>query len=169
MTAQIVAILYDSWDHLDYVLAGLTDEQAADKGDGSAIAWSAAHLANNVDSLINVRLAGLPPHPVVSQDRFRFGGDGEAADWPVIQRATQQVRDTARRFLDGLSSEELETRVPYEGSMVHVRETGLSPAYSSARVAAHHFIHIGEIEAIRRRLGHEVGDYPAMMRWSLGV
>ena len=36
-----------------------------------------------------------------------------------------------------------------------LRETGLRLSYALMRIAAHHFIHAGEIVTVRSRLGHD--------------
>ena len=45
--------------------------------------------------------------------------------------------------------------IPYDGSIQFLRETGLRLSYALMRIAAHHFIHAGEIVTIRSRLGHD--------------
>lgn len=167
-TRAILGPLYDAWEDFDRVLAGLVREDAMRSDYGSAIAWTAGHCANQVDSLINVRLAALAPHPLVSQQRFRVGGAGTALEWEELLAATQQVRTAARRYLAKLTAAELERRIPYEGSMTFVRERGLSPSYAVARVVAHHYFHAGEIAVVRSMMGQAAGDYPGQMRWSLG-
>ena len=161
--------LYDSWGEFDHVIDGVSAPDSARTQFGSSIAWTVGHCANQVDSLVNVRLAGLAPHSLIGEHRFRVGGDGRAEDWDAIRSAALEVREAARAFLDGLSAEEWERRVPYEGSMLFLREVGISPAYAAARVAVHHYFHAGEIAHVRSMMGQAAGDYPGEMRWTLGT
>jgi hypothetical protein len=50
--------------------------------------------------------------------------------------------------------------IVYDGSIEYLRPIGLSLRYALMRIAAHHFVHVGEIVTIRSRLGHTVGDFP---------
>jgi hypothetical protein len=59
---------------------------------------------------------------------------------------------------------DLTRTVPYDGSLLALWATGLSLRYTLARIAAHHYVHIGEIAAKRDALGHQVGDYPGLLR-----
>jgi hypothetical protein len=77
-----------------------------------------------------------------------------------------EVRQRARGFLDGRTVPDLEQRVPYAGSIPMLRETGLSLSYALMRIVAHHFMHAGEIETIRARLGHSVRPQPD---WAPGL
>ena len=55
--------------------------------------------------------------------------------------------------------------IPYDGSIQFLRETGLRLSYALMRIAAHHFIHAGEIVTIRSRLGHDT-DSLARPDWA---
>jgi len=113
-----------------------------------------------IDSWINTRFVGIPPHPVISGPAFRSGGSGEADDWPAVQAAVREVRDASRRFLDADPAPDLDRMIPYDGSIEDLRPVGLSLRYAIMRISAHHFVHVGEIVTIRLRLGHTVGEFP---------
>jgi hypothetical protein len=159
MPNKLVALMYESWGSLDRYVSGLTPSEATARHDGgSSIAWTVGHVTNMLDSWIVVRFQGLPPHPVISQPNFRTGGSGEAKDWRVILAGVKEVREAARRFLDARQEPELDRLIPYDGSIEFLRPIGLSLHYSLMRIAAHHFMHAGEIFTIRSRLGHVIRE-----------
>ena len=167
--SKLVALLYEGFDELDRVTSGLSPEQAADASDGgSSFAWTYAHTTNQVDAWVNVRFAGQQPHALIGQTRFRVGGVGAAPeDWVTIQAAVKEVRESARRLLDSKSDEELEQKIPYDGSFEPLRATGINLRYAIMRAIAHHYFHIGEIATKRTLMGHEVGDYPGLLEPAL--
>ncbi|MPZ15012.1 MAG: hypothetical protein GEU73_11415 [Chloroflexi bacterium] len=120
--------------------------------------WTLAHVTNTIDAWINVRFQGRAPHALISQERFRIGGTGLAEDWSVIQHGVAEVREAARAYLLGLD-DGAELVIPYEGSILHLKETGLSLRYALIRIATHHYVHMGEIATLRSRLGYHV-DLP---------
>ncbi len=107
-----------------------------------------------VDSWINVRFQGLPPHPVISNANFDVGGDGEEKDWLVVQEAVKEVREATKPFLNSMPEPDLDRTIPYTGSIPLLRSVGLSLRYALMRIISHHYIHMGEIVTIRSRLGH---------------
>ena len=155
MPDKLILLMYESWSNLDGAIDGLTPEEATTRHyGGSAVGWTLGHVTNMVDSWINVRFQRLPPNPVVSHPMFRTGGSGEAEDWPTMLAAVRDVRETARRYLDSIEETDLDRVIPYDGSIDFLRETGLPLRYALMRIAAHHYIHMGEIVTIRSRLGH---------------
>ena len=145
---------YESWHALDEAVEGLTPEEATTRHDGgSSIAWTVGHVTTMVDSWINVNFQGLPAHPVVGGRQFHVGGTGGWGDWTGILAAADEVRHQARLYLD--SEPPIDRVIPYHGSIQFLRETGLRLSYALMRIAAHHFIHSGEIVTVRSRLGHD--------------
>lgn len=168
MTAKIAALLFDAWDDLDRATAGLSAAEAtAVQTEGSSFAWTIGHLANQVDAWMNVRFAGLEPHPLIGGQQFRFGGSGAANDWDAIHDAALEVRERARVYLSSVSEGDLDRVVPYDGSIKHLRQSGITLRYALHRTIAHHYFHIGEIATKRDWLGHSPGDYPGLMAHSL--
>lgn len=167
MTHKLVALLFDAWDDLDRATAGLSASEATRVDRGSSVAWTVAHLANQLDSWTNVRFAGHEPQPLIGETRFRVGGPGRADDWPAIEKAAGEVRDRARAFLEGVSDEDVERVIPYDGSFKPLHKTGITLRYALHRTIAHHYFHIGEIATKRDWLGHSPGDYPGLMSHSL--
>ena len=159
--SKLVGLLFEAWKDMDRVLADLDPAHAVQSVDGgSSYAWTAAHVANQIDAWINVRFQRRAPHELISQERFRVGGTGSADDWDAIQAAVREVRDAARRYLEGLGEGDLDLVIPYDGSFSHLRETGLGLRYALLRTCTHHYFHIGEVATKRTALGQPVGDYP---------
>ncbi len=133
-------------------------------GDASPISWTVAHPAENVDRLINDLFLGKERNAFLKGGSFRVGAAGEPAEWEAVLRETLNVREACRSFLEGLSEGDLERRVPYDGSLAiraaAERAGGLSLRYALARLALHHYYHIGEIVSARRAAGHQVEDFP---------
>ena len=158
---KLVGLLFEAWKDMDRVLAGLDSEEVARPLDGgSSFAWTAGHVANQVDAWINARFQGRAAHELIGQARFRVGGTGAADDWQAIRAGVQEVRDAARAYLERLNEADLDLALPYDGSLSHLREGGLSLRYALLRICAHHYYHIGEIATKRGALGQQVGDYP---------
>jgi hypothetical protein len=166
--SKFVGMLFDAWDDLDRVLAGLTagDAVATVAGE-SSFAWTVGHLANQLDAWTNVRFQPLAPHPLISEQRFRIGGPGVVEDWEGVRAGALEVREAARVYLAPLTDGDLDLVIPYDGSFANLRERGLPLRYALARTITHHYFHIGEIATKRARLGHEVGDYPGRLEESL--
>jgi uncharacterized damage-inducible protein DinB len=165
----VIAALLDAWADLDRVFAGMDAAEATDQTHGSTFAWTAAHLANQVDSWINVRFAGAEPQRRVSDRRYRFGGDGRAEEWPQLWEASREVRAGAAGFLDGLSEADLDRTIPYPGSLPELTGRSVTLRYTLLRVLAHHYFHIGELASKRSAAGTSVGDYPGPMRNTVEV
>jgi hypothetical protein len=159
MAEKLIHYMYQSWADLDRVTVGLTFEEATTPYDnGSSIAWTVGHVTTQIDSWLNMRIQGIAPHPVFDRKIFRTGGDGRAENWDEIFAGMQDVRARARAFLVGNPAPDLDRTVDYDGAIVHVRITGLSLRYALLTIAAHHFLHVGEITTIRSRLGHSLED-----------
>lgn len=154
MTTRLVELLYQSWSDLDRALEGLTDSEATTRvHGGSAIAWTVGHVSQMADSWINGRFQRLPASPVLSRSEFRTGASGDWSDWPAIRSAVDEIRANARRFLSSITEQDLDQVVPYDGSITDLRASGLRLGYAIMRIAAHHWIHSGEIVTVRSRMG----------------
>jgi hypothetical protein len=155
--SALVGALFDAWDDLDLVLAGLTPVEMIEPwGGGSAFAWTYGHVANSIDSWTNVRFLRRAPHPVIGDHNLRFGGDGRATDWSAIRQGVAEVRESARSYLHRLADSDLDLVIPYDGSVVALRPQGLSLRHAVTIDLIHHHYHIGEIATKRAQLGHVV-------------
>lgn len=162
--SKLVGLLLEAWKDLDRALDGLAEVDAVRGVDGgSSFAWTAAHVANQVDAWLNVRFQRCAPHPLIGQQRFRFGGTGVAGGWLQIQAGVREVRQTARAYLEPLGDGDLDIVIPYDGTFENLRESGLPLRYALLRTCAHHYYHIGEIATKRSGLGQEAGDYPGLL------
>jgi len=158
---KLILFMYESWAQLDLAVDGLTPSEANARHEGaSRIAWTLGHVTNMVDSWVNMRFQGLPPHPLIGHARFRAGASGEAPDWQRVLEGVAEVRQAARRLLDAEPPPDLERRISYEGSIPALRSSGLTLRYALMRISAHHFMHAGEIATIRARLGHKMHESP---------
>src|SRR5439155_17396772 len=95
------------------------------------------------------QMQGLPSHPVISDPMIRTGGGGDAHNWPAILAGMSEVREASKRFLDSKPEPDLDRTIPYDGAIDYLHPIGLSLRYALMRVAAHHFVHVGEIVTIR--------------------
>lgn len=168
-TTAVAGMVLEAWKDLDRATANLSSEDAERRvGTASPISWSAAHVTEQLDTFVNARFQGKARHTFLGRDVFRFGAAGDPADWSQVQQAVAEVRETARAYLEGLTDVDLDRHVAYDGSIRPLRETGLSVRYGLIRVALHHYFHIGEIAAVRKTLGHNVGDYPGLLEVLVG-
>lgn len=157
-------MVVEAWNDLDRATAQLSSQDAEQRvGTASPISWSVAHVTTQVDSWLNAVFQGRSKHPFISQERFRFGAAGEPASWAQVLSAVAEVRESARPYLDSLTASELDRRFPYEGSLLPLREKGITVRYALTRMALHHYFHIGEIAAVRASLGHQIGDFPGQL------
>lgn len=164
MAIALASLVLEAWHDLDRATADLSAEDAERRvGTASPIAWTVAHCTQMVDSWINVAFQGRAAHPLLSGDVLRRGASGDAPDWSAVQSAVREVREAASGYLESLREDHLAERISYAGSIAALRETGFSPQYALMRIAAHHYLHIGEIAMTRAALGHDVGDYPGLL------
>ena len=160
--ALLVAFVYDSWADLDRVVEGLDRGLAEQQPNGgSAIAWSVGHVTNQLDGWVNSRFGGIAPHGLIGSKHFRDGGGAD--DWPAIQQGVGEVRQLARSFLDHLSDADLRRTIPYDGSLLELRARGLNLSYALLRIAAHHYVHTGEIAATLGSRGRRVPSLPGRL------
>lgn len=161
MPHRLVLYLYQCWIDLDGTIEGLTyDEATTRRHGGSSIAWTLGHVTHMLDSWINKNFQGLAQNPIISRPDFRTGGSGDSEDWDAILAAVSEVREAAKRFLEQIQESDLERVIPYEGSIEFLCRIGLRLDYAIMRIAAHHFMHAGEILAMRSAMGHTLVERP---------
>lgn len=155
--SALIGALFDAWDELDLVVSGLADKAMVEPWfEGSAFGWTCGHVANSVDAWLNVRFQRLPPHSIIGDHHFRFGGDGRITDWPMVRQGVAAVHEQTRQFLVPLADAELDCVIPYDGSIVELRPAGLSLRHAVTVNLVHCHYHIGEIATKRAQLGHAV-------------
>ena len=165
MSVALAGMVREAWADFDRVVEGLTREDAERRlPNASAVSWTVAHCTHMVDSWLNVSFQGTSPHPSLNGDSLRKGAAGDALDWNEVQVAVEEVRTIARHYLNALAEGDLDAKIEYTGSIEALRSTGFTPRYALMRIAAHHYFHIGEIASARTALGHDVGDYPGLMK-----
>jgi hypothetical protein len=75
----------------------------------------------------------------------------------------QEIRRRARGLLHAAPASDLDRSVAYDGGIAYLRAGGLTLRYALMSIAAHYFLHVGEIVTIRSRIGRPVTDVP---RWA---
>jgi DinB superfamily len=163
----VVGALLDAWADLDRVTSGLTEADALNDSHGSAYAWTVGHLANQVDSWINVRFGDAEPNPVVGTNQYRFGADGRADSWTDVRAASIAIRASATSLLSQTSDSDLDRTILYPGSLPELQGRQISMRYALLRILAHHYFHVGEVASKRSAAGASVGDYPGAMAAAL--
>lgn len=160
----LVGFLFDAWDDFDRVVGDVLPEDAIQPiENGSSFAWTLAHVTHTMDGWLNVRFQHVAAHPVIGHPQFRMGGTGKADDWLAIQAGVSEVCECVRRYLQHRSDTDLDLTIPYDGSIASLRQRGISLRYAIMRNTAHHFVHIGEIETKRNRLGQQIGVFPGAL------
>jgi hypothetical protein len=156
---RATGLLLESLKDVQLALEGLTDDLATERHDGaSSIAWTAAHVTQGLDSLVLYRFAGRERDAMLSDAALGAGGSGTVTDWPALRAKIAETQAAAEEFLRTLTDADLTRTVPYDGSILSLRPTGINLEYALLRVAAHHFTHAGEIAAIRSALGLPLPD-----------
>ncbi len=157
-------MLFSAWADYDRALADVSREDAVRQiGGGSSFAWTLAHVTHGIDSWINVRFQEMEPHPLISEPRFRMGGDGSANDWEAIQAAVLDVRERARVYLVSGAGSDLDLVVPYDGTFLPFREHGIQLRPAILQNATHHFFHLGEIVTKREWMGYDTHSFPGAL------
>lgn len=155
--SALVGALFDAWAELDLVVSDLDNGEMVEPWfEGSAFGWTCGHVANSVDAWLNARFQRLPPHPIIGEQRFRFGGDGRIDEWPMVAAGIAMVYGQACRYLTPLADAELDLVIPYDGSIADLRPAGLSLRHAVTVNLIHYHYHIGEIMTKRAQLGHAV-------------
>ena len=160
--SPVVGLVFEGWLDLERAVDQLSAEDALRQVDGgSSVAWTLGHIANQLDTWINVRVQHLGPHPLFDSQHWRMGGTGAADNWDEVRRAFADVRESARAYLEPLDDAALAVEAPYAGAFEALKGRNVSLRYTLQRIAAHTYFHIGEIASVRsRRLSQQVGDYP---------
>ncbi len=157
----IASLTLDALDDLERCLRPLTDEDGRLRLNGSnALAATAAHLAQQIDGWVCVGMAGLERNGALPSGSLRQGGDIQEASMTAVWAALGTTLVRARGWLEGATEAELDMSVPYRGSYSEWQGKRISNRLRLARIVAHIYYHIGEINTIRAALGARVEDFP---------
>jgi uncharacterized damage-inducible protein DinB len=132
-------------------LVGLSDADARHRLlPMNCISWTIGHLASTEQAIWLTSLQGLTPLPALSEQY----SSGQPAGTPPLAQMWenwQTVIQMADPFLDTLTKEHLqETGMTHDDDQPSFRSTGSL----LLRVIYHYWYHLGEVMAIRQRLGH---------------
>jgi hypothetical protein len=170
---MLVALLLDALDDLDRALQGLSDDDAARQADSTTpIAWTLGHIGQHLDSWVAVALAQQPKNEYLGSKAFSRGAGGavgEDVDWQHTQTAVHAVIGKSRTFLLTANDRNLGKAEIYTGSVAGLQGKPARGFYRLARLVAHVYYHIGDITAVRAKLGHRVQDFPSALPKTLAA
>lgn len=139
-------------------LEGVTEEEALVRsGPMNCISWVVGHMANQEQYLWMFVPQGATLYP----ELYKLVGTGKPASRPAYVEMLAVWRDVTAAvdpFLDGLTTEKLETFFSYRGNPMAENIGTLLQ-----RNIFHYWFHTGEAHAMRQMLGHKnlpdfVGD-----------
>lgn len=167
----VVRVFLDALDDFERAIGDLTPAAAEGRPSDrlNSIAWIVAHVAQNVDSTVNVAIGAQPRTEFLWGDQFATGSEGVPPEWGAVSAAVREVFERARRTVELLDSAALTTPRAYTGSLAALQGRTVRLEYRVARLSAHLYTHIGEIQAIRSTLGLGGGDFPGPMSLTLGA
>lgn len=164
MTNKTIGLLASAWEDWDTLVAAVSGDELLARGPGaSSVGWTLAHVSNQLDGWINVRFQQHAANDVIGAAEYSIGGSGDSPDSAALLTAVQRTRSEAWRFLNDVEEQGLDARIPYDGSMVHLRQSGLVLRHAVLRIAAHHYLHLGEAATELARHGVGLPDLPGRM------
>lgn len=136
-------------------LAAISDEDGARHfGPMNCISWNVGHLAWHEQRSWLQFAQGKIIFPHLNEV-FAYGAPMTSPSLSEMLDIWQQVTQAADPFLDGLTTETLQTDLLRNGKSV-----GQSLGSAMRRITYHYWYHLGEIQAIRQMLGHpNLPDY----------
>ena len=166
----VVRLFLDALDDFERAIGDLDAEAAEARPSErlNSISWIVGHVAQHVDSSVNVAIGRRPRAEFLWQDQFATGSEGVPPEWETVSTLAHQVSRHARKSVEGLDSEALTTPRPYAGSIPELQGRTVRHEARIARVCAHIYTHIGEIQAIRSTLGLDAGSFPGPLPNTLG-
>jgi uncharacterized damage-inducible protein DinB len=139
-------------------LEGLSEADAAIRLEPmNSISWMVGHMAWHERLCWMRRARGLKVEPEL--DALATGRPASIPSYAAMQAAWERIVVDADRFLEGLTTEDLER------PLAHDPRPEAPPAGSQLQyVTYHYWAHIGEVSAVRQLLGHTglaeyVGDF----------
>jgi uncharacterized damage-inducible protein DinB len=151
MPHPLVAQLRFTRSEFKRALAGLSDADACQRFlPMNCISWTVGHLASTEQAIWLTSLQGLTPLPALNE-QYRSGQPAGTPPLAQMWEYWQTVAQLADPFLDTLTTARLlETGMTEEDDRPTFRSTGSL----LLRVIYHYWYHLGEVMAIRQRLGH---------------
>jgi hypothetical protein len=122
----------------------------------NSISWMVGHLAWHERLISMERGQGLRVEPEL--DAVANGAPASTPSLAEMWAAWHRVTEAADRYLDTLTTEDLEVPLPHDG-----RPNAPAAGSQLQRITYHYWSHIGEASAVRQILGHKrlaqfVGD-----------
>lgn len=110
----VVRLFLDALDDLMRAVDDLAPAAAQTRpGDRlNSISWVVAHVAQHMDSWVNVAIGQKARTEFLGQPQFSTGGDGVPPDWASVLVAVTQVVGNARSSVQDLDSAVLTTGIP---------------------------------------------------------
>lgn len=171
VSGRTAGLLKSAWEDWDALIARLSSpDQLLHREPGrSSVGWALAHVSNQLDGWINVRFQAQEPDPLLGLTKFSIGGSGVSADAAELLPAVERVRRRAWTFLERFPEDQLDETIPYDGSIIHLRHTGLSLRHALFRLASHHYVHLGEAASELGRRGLTPPQLPGPMSATIKV
>ncbi len=130
-------------------LAGVSEEEAARHfGPMNCISWIVGHLTWQEQRYWLQRAQGKLLFPQLNE-LYAYGAPMSTPSLREMLDLWRQVTKANDPHLDTLTTEILQTELPYEGQSV-----GQSFGSALRRITYHYWFHTGEVQAIRQMLGH---------------
>ncbi len=149
MTHPLVTQLHFARSEFLRCLEGVTDEEARRRFmPMNCISWMIGHVANQENTYWVLMAQGKQIRP----DLYPLVGFGKPATTPPLDemwQAWQEITQTADSYLNGLTSEALQTYFDWRGKPLQE-----SVGTMLLRNIYHYWFHTGEAYAVRQMLGH---------------
>jgi hypothetical protein len=130
-------------------LDGISDQDGARHiGPMNCIAWTVGHLAWHEQRYWLQFGQGTILYPDLNTT-FAYGAPMSTPVLGEMINVWQEIAQLADAYLDGLTTEVLQTELLRDG-----RAVGQTVGSALRRITYHYWYHIGEIQAIRQMLGH---------------
>ncbi|HEX8993502.1 MAG TPA: DinB family protein [Anaerolineales bacterium] len=139
-------------------LQGISEEDGARHfGQMNCISWTVGHMAWHEQRYWLERAQRKLPFPDLNVT-YAYGAPMSTPSFREMLEIWRTVTAAADPFLDGLTTERLQTALLLEGKSI-----GQTFGSALRRITYHYWYHTGEIQAIRQMLGHKdlaeyVGD-----------
>ncbi|MBI4216156.1 MAG: DinB family protein [Chloroflexi bacterium] len=153
----LVSLVLESRNEFLRALSGLSEEDCAKKLPGlNTIAWTVGHVARGQDHWFNVMAQGQAPDAWLSEN-YAANAPTSNPSLKEALAALKRVNERSQGFLRALAPPDLR-QVPTTRSGRTFQDEDLEALLQ--RCLMHHWLHLGEIVAIRSILGREPMNFP---------